>query len=112
MFVKRNKEVNDEGKLVEEQISPSSHEKITPDKAKSYKEQAILVIKMLKESGTDIYAEGRYGGMYLHQKNNKKSNISENLKNVFSEKKETINNKDSEKKEHDFQNLFNVLKSK
>ena len=59
---------------------------------KTYREEAIYVINLLKEQGVDIYAEGRKGGMYLKQ--NKDSQLSELFRPENNEK-ETNNEEDS-----------------
>lgn len=49
---------------------------------KTFKDEVIETLNILEKSGVDIYAEGRYGGMYLKRKD-KSGKVSQALKEKF-----------------------------
>lgn len=77
-------------------ITDNSHPRF-----KTYREEAIYVINLLKEQGVDIYAEGRKGGMYLKQ--NKDSQLFE----LFRPETNNVNNeKDNNREDAEFAAFF------
>lgn len=75
---------------------------------KSYEEEAIYVLKILKEEhGVDIYEEGRYGGMYLNNRKSKIKHIFESNNN-----NKTDNKKSNDESQINNKDLSNFFKSK
>ena len=75
----RTIEIEDENIKQPKNIDPNLRKEF-----KSYEEEAIYVVNLLKNQGVDIYDPNRYGGMYLKKKSSK-------VKSIFNEK----NNKKS-----------------
>lgn len=74
-----NNNLNNDSKIqnIESEIikQPKTIDPSLRKEFKSYREEAIYVINLLKKQGVDIYDPNRYGGMYLKKHNSKISNI-------------------------------------
>lgn len=62
-----NVDTNNEASVSCETNNESNESRII----KTYTDLSILALEELEKQGIDIYAEGRFGGMYLHQNKNK-----------------------------------------
>lgn len=87
---------NNNNKNIESEIikQPKDIDPSLRKEFKTYKEEAIYVINLLKKQGVDIYDPNRYGGMYLKKHNSK-------ISNIFNEEK-TDSNKEINNKENQF----------
>jgi len=96
----RNKDVSDNAeKLTSKNVTEPPV--FTKSEIKSFKDQSCEVLNILESQGINIYADGRYGGMYLHQN---KEKITNQVKKYFQSK----NNEPKENNE----NLFSAMSKK
>lgn len=96
-----NKNQNIESEIIKQpkNIDPSLRKEF-----KSYREEAIYVINLLKSQGVDIYDPNRYGGMYLKKHNSK-------IPNIFIKEKtdsnKVINNEENQFDKNELSKFFN-----
>lgn len=65
----------------------------TKSDIKSFRDQSCEVLNILESKGINIYADGRYGGMYLRQNNEKMTNpVKKYFKSKSNEPKENNEN--------------------
>lgn len=89
-----------EPQIQTEPISPINQE------FRTFTEEAIYVINLLKQNGVDIYDSNRYGGMYLNTQKNK----NQSIKGLFSDESQSEPNR--KVTETETQALTNFFKPK
>lgn len=67
---------------------------------KTYREEAIYIINLLKSQGIDIYDKNRYGGMYLHGNNSAK------ISQIF-DVKDNVEKKENNLSQSELSKIFN-----
>lgn len=88
MIRKRNKTEFESNVNTDTNIDSESNESKV---IKTYTDLSILALEELEKQGIDIYAEGRFGGMYLRQNRNKELD-----QKLFDTNRQYISNKASE----------------
>ena len=104
MIRKRNFDEIPENNQKPETSEANKPPKFTDIQIKTFKEESIEILNILDSQGINIYDESNYPGMYLKQKSNKNSKIS----NFFSSQKDNEKNKSNENQEK-IKNLFDFF---